>query len=223
MIRLLSSTLLFLLLCFLTLSILACSDSGSDAADAGDDTDNGGDTNVGGDTLPTPDLDCTTVMPGASLADDFVCAHNAIRASLPSPQPVPDPLLSELAWNQELAEYAQVHADTCVFAHSDNTERTNAFGQWVGENLAANTGQGYDPYSVTDLWAAEAVDYDYATNTCADGEVCGHYTQIVWRQTTQIGCAKAICSTLTNTSYMDAEYWVCEYMPGGNINGQRPY
>ena len=190
---------------------MSCGDSDPDA------------TNNGGAITPTPNLDCTTVMPGASLADDFICVHNAIRASVPSPQPVPDPPLPALVWNQELADYAQTHADTCVYAHSDNNERTNALGQWVGENLAANSGQGYDPYSITNLWAAEAADYDYATNTCADGEQCGHYTQIVWRETTQIGCAKANCPTLTNTAFTDAEYWVCEYMPGGNYIGERPY
>ena len=201
----------FFLNCIITLSILACSENTHD------------DTNNDGNFTPTPDLDCTTVTPGVSLADDFVCAHNAIRASVPSPQPVPDPPLPVLVWNQELADFAQSHADTCVYAHSDNTMRTNAFGEWVGENIAANTGPGYDPYSITDLWASEAADYDYASDSCADGKQCGHYTQIAWRETTQIGCARANCPTLTNTSFIDAEYWVCEYMPGGNYIGERPY
>ena len=33
-----------------------------------------------------------------------------------------------------------------------------------------------------DSWVAEASHYDYDTNTCDD--VCGHYTQVVWRTST---------------------------------------
>ncbi len=44
---------------------------------------------------------------------------------------------------------------------------------------------------------------------------CGHYTQIVWRGTTTLGCAVARSSF--------REVWVCEYSPAGNIVGQRPY
>ena len=43
-------------------------------------------------------------------------------------------------------------------------------------------------------WAAESSDYDYATNTCAPGQVCGHYTQMVWRSTSNIGCALHLAS-----------------------------
>ena len=163
------------------------------------------------------------MVPGASFADDFVCAHNAVRESVPAPQPIPDPPLPALVWNQELADFAQLHADKCVYEHSDSNARTNVLGQWVGENIAANFGASYTPYSITDLWASEASDFDYTTNTCTPGEQCGHYTQIVWRETTEVGCAKENCPTLVNTTFLDAEYWVCEYMPGGNYVGERPY
>lgn len=200
-----------LVYCLVAASIFACSD------------DEQGIDNNNENQPPTPNLDCTVVVPGVSLADDFVCAHNAIRESIPAPQPIPDPPLPGLVWNQDLADFAQSHADTCVYAHSDATERTNALGQWVGENLAANYGLSYNPYTITDLWASESVDYDYAANTCTPGEQCGHYTQIVWRETTEVGCARANCPTLVNTNFLDAEYWVCEYLPGGNYIGERPY
>ncbi len=49
--------------------------------------------------------------------------------------------------------------------------------------------------------------------------VCGHYTQIVWKNTERIGCGKA-------TARRDGifkVYWVCQYDPSGNYVGQRPY
>ena len=41
-------------------------------------------------------------------------------------------------------------------------------------------------------WVSEAADYDYATNTCS--AVCGHYTQIVWRDTQDVGCGIKNCT-----------------------------
>jgi pathogenesis-related protein 1 len=45
--------------------------------------------------------------------------------------------------------------------------------------------------------------------------VCGHYTQIVWRDTTSVGCAAQSCP--------QGEIWVCDYSPPGNYVGQHPY
>jgi len=45
------------------------------------------------------------------------------------------------------------------------------------------------PRAVLNAWAAESRDYDYISNRCSG--VCGHYTQIVWRDTKEVGCAMA--------------------------------
>ena len=45
--------------------------------------------------------------------------------------------------------------------------------------------------------------------------VTGHYTQMVWKGTTEVGCATASGTELT--------YLVCRYSPPGNIVGQKPY
>ena len=72
------------------------------------------------------------------------------------------------------------------------------------------------PTQVVDNWASEKADYNYASNTCAAGKVCGHYTQVVWRSTVEIGCGRAVCQD-------NSQVWVCNYNPAGNIIGQRPY
>ena len=66
---------------------------------------------------------------------------------------------------------------------------------------------------VVSTWRAEAQDYDYASNTCR--KVCGHYTQVVWASTKQLGCGVARDSK--------REVWVCNYDPPGNWVGKRPY
>ncbi|CAG0911739.1 unnamed protein product, partial [Cyprideis torosa] len=46
---------------------------------------------------------------------------------------------------------------------------------------------------VANEWAIEAQHYDYGSNSCRPGEQCGHYTQMVWRDTRQVGCAMTLC------------------------------
>lgn len=70
-------------------------------------------------------------------------------------------------------------------------------------------------------WIEEYHDYNHAANTCAPNAVCGHYTQMVWRTTTQIGCGVNVCPSLAGIA--NARYLVCRYDPPGNWVGQRPY
>ncbi len=134
-------------------------------------------------------------------------AHNAVRQAV---SPAADPPLPDLTWGDDLAAVAQTVADTCVFEHSGND---------FGENLYAGTGTPTIQDAV-DAWASEVADYDYDSNGCSG--VCGHYTQIVWRDTTRVGCAFADCETLQGAGF-GGRYWVCEYDPPGNFIGQKPY
>ena len=83
----------------------------------------------------------------------------------------------------------------------------------VGQDIESD---GSDAMS---SWMDEAAWYDYGTNTCAKGKVCGHYTQVVWRTTKKIGCGKATSRTSNEVKI----YWACQYDPPGNYIGQRPY
>jgi pathogenesis-related protein 1 len=72
------------------------------------------------------------------------------------------------------------------------------------------------PAEVVKLWAAERADYDYASNRCASGKDCTHYTQLVAQRTKAVGCGMALCPER-------GQLWVCDYYPAGNIVGKRPY
>ena len=84
-----------------------------------------------------------------------------------------------------------------------------------GENLFEIRGTHPNPAQVVADWAAEARDYDAAVKACRTEAVCGHYTQLVWRNTKQVGCGVA--------RGPDREVWVCNYDPPGNVAGERPY
>ncbi len=113
-----------------------------------------------------------------------------------------------------VAAAAQAWADQCDFSHN-----TAGYGQ----NLYASAGGGPPtPTTVVSSWVSEAQNYSYANNTCSG--VCGHYTQVVWRNSTLLGCGIKACST--NSPFDNFPNWyivVCDYSPAGNINGARPY
>lgn len=137
----------------------------------------------------------------STVANEVVNAHNAVRSKVGVPP---------LAWSDELAGVAQKWAErllaTDAFQHSNND---------YGENLYRINGPGASstPTEVVHAWAAEYVYYRYANNSCTG--ICGHYTQVVWKDTKAVGCGSA----------RDAEHevWVCNYAPYGNIVGERPY
>ncbi|MDY7230138.1 CAP domain-containing protein [Hyalangium rubrum] len=148
------------------------------------------------------------------LARDMLAAHNQVRATA---SPAPVPALAPLAWSVNAATTAQAWADQCKFEH--NSKRGN-----LGENIAAATQGGLSNTGVVTNWAAEAASYDYGLNACAPGKQCGHYTQIVWRNTTHVGCAMKLCDKNSPfQGFTRWEFWVCNYSPPGNFVGQRPY
>jgi hypothetical protein len=93
----------------------------------------------------------------------------------------------------------------------------------LGENIAAATPNTLTTMGVVQNWASESAGYDYGRNTCAPSKMCGHYTQIVWRATTQVGCATARCNQNSPFGSGQWQFWVCNYSPPGNYVGQRPY
>jgi pathogenesis-related protein 1 len=142
----------------------------------------------------------------AQVRAEYVAAHNKWRAT------VGVPALTYSVAQEAVAQawVNQLQAQGCGLVHS------NPLGQY-GENLFGAWGASYTPTQIVDTWAGENVYYNYAANTCAAGQVCGHYTQIVWRNTTSIGCATATCPATQQ------QVVACQYTPPGNYVGQKPY
>jgi hypothetical protein len=105
-----------------------------------------------------------------------------------------------------------------------------------GENLAAffggfgGSGRIGSPEQVVNNWYNEVECWTYGTiagtemcNQACVGAMssngCGHYTQVVWRDTKRVGCGVATC----NGGGSPKEYWVCNYDPPGNWVGNVPY
>ncbi|MDH5786523.1 MAG: CAP domain-containing protein [Chromatiales bacterium] len=177
-----------------------------------------------GSTLSAQQLKCAGVVPGTVVSNDFVCAHNSVRERV---SPAANPPLPAVSWNAELAAVAQAYAETCTFEHNKNrsTEFSTMSGEkrYVGENLYMTTSNGASPYDAVASWASEAANYHYRSNRCDSGEVCGHYTQVVWRSSVEIGCGVKSCNRVSGGGFGRGTIVVCNYAPGGNYVGEMPY
>ncbi|KAK7246659.1 hypothetical protein RIF29_41529 [Crotalaria pallida] len=137
---------------------------------------------------------------------DYLDAHNAARSEVNVPN---------LVWDDTVAAFAQNYADQrrgdCNLIHSGG-------GGIYGENLAMSTGDMSGKDAVN-LWVDEKPNFNYnepIPNCCVGGQQCLHYTQVVWRNTKSIGCAKVKCNN-------GGTFITCNYYPPGNYVGQKPY
>ncbi len=156
--------------------------------------------------------------PLESQIQDALDAHNSERIAVG--------IDAYLVWSDTIAVDAQSYADTIassgVWEHDPKNSSGYANGAY-GENLYASTAQSSLKDAV-ESWASEKDDYTYGvigdSNTCEAGKMCGHYTQIVWKNTSEVGCGVAQYQTGT---YKDWYVTVCKYKTPGNYLGEYPY
>jgi uncharacterized protein YkwD len=146
------------------------------------------------------------------LKSMVLAVHNRERAAVGVPA---------LVWNDDIAATAQIYANylwsTGKFEHRTTeylTTHPNDSAVW-GENLGARHGAPTTVPIAQNMqgWVAEKNVFQglpSATGT----NVVGHYTQMVWNSTKEVGCA-----TATGNNY---DVLVCRYSPPGNTGGN-PY
>ena len=131
--------------------------------------------------------------------------------------------------NSSLRSSAAGVAGSCIFAHSGLAG--------VGENLFVGTtiATSWTLENGINDWAYEArfVSYPQGATAvgCIDGSsgaTCrakiGHYTQMVWESTTQVGCAIQSCPNgVTNFSSNASQLIVCHYSRQGNYYNGTDY
>lgn len=139
--------------------------------------------------------------------DNILKAHNEARKEVN---------VAPLKWSEDLEKLAQEWADylakTGKFEHRPNSG--GRYASKAGENIA-------EVYETTmmagyQMWIDEKPFYNPVNGQCRGNKVCGHYTQIVWKKTTEVGCASA--KTKAGSIMV-----VCNYMTGGNMYGEKAY
>ena len=143
-------------------------------------------------------------------------AHNTERSLYPIDPLTLAPETDEL--NSGSQQWAQHLLEIGKLQHSSSQERNGA-----GENLfVVYTTQSYTPNAVAkqavNAWYSEVKNYDYNNPTFSPST--GHFTQVVWKNTTDLGCGYAAGATTINGTAYTAYYVVCRYSPAGNILGE---
>ena len=131
---------------------------------------------------------------------ELVDRHNYYRTKAGAPPVV---------WSDKIADEAYIWAKK--IAKMDKMVHSNTD---YGENIYVST-EAPDLSEVVDLWASEQKYYHGEKISYDNYHLFGHYTQIIWAKTTEIGCAEAV-------SKSGKHYWVCQYNPPGNYIGQKP-
>ena len=139
--------------------------------------------------------------------------HNYLRKLHGSP-----PLILNEELNQIAQKYAIKLAKEKVMRHSKEEDRylKGKKGEWVGENLhfaSASRGLQYASGDMSKAWYSEIKDYNFETGKSTG--VTGHFTQLIWKDSKEVGFGVAFNGSILMS--------VANYYPGGNFNMSQCY
>lgn len=158
--------------------------------------------------VPRHDEPMRVAAPPQDVPARLLAAHNVERRRVGTPPLQWDDALAVEAgvWARELVDTGRWEHDPAQHGHGENLWTGWGSRVWTPEEMVAD-------------WAAEKRDYVRGVfpNVSRTGEwtAVGHYTQLVWRGTTHVGCAIA---SRGNRSVL-----ACRYSPPGNVDGGRAY
>ncbi len=146
-----------------------------------------------------------TIAPGPFEAR-LLSAHNRERALFGA---------APLMWDPNLATAAASYGPALsAMGRLQHSSRANRPGQ--SENLWMGTRGAYPAEAMVGAWIGEKRYFRSGTfpnvSTSGNWQDVGHFTQLVWKGTTHVGCAV----------HHDArwDFLICRYSPKGNVDGR---
>ena len=141
-----------------------------------------------------------------SMATRLLAAHNTERARMG---------VAPLRWDPGLAAAAASYGPTLArLGRLKHSPKAIRLGQ--NENLWMGTRGAFSPEQMVGNWISEKAWYRPGlfplVSRTGNWSDVGHYTQIVWRGTTRVGCA------IYQAAQWD--YLICRYSPHGNVDGR---
>ncbi|KAJ8503168.1 hypothetical protein ONZ45_g11091 [Pleurotus djamor] len=149
--------------------------------------------------LPVSRMEIASRAPRQSI---WLASHNAIRAEHGA---------APLEWSPFLAAQAQRWANQCEFRSTNGVLSSIRYG----ENIVAGTGN-FPIYAAVGQFIQDASSYN------PEEPSYSHFTQVVWKSTTELGCASAQCDGIFDPQLGKATLHVCLYNPVGNVIGGAP-
>ena len=142
-------------------------------------------------------------------AQEALNFHNKVRAEVNTPA---------LQWSEELAAFAQQWANYLSSLGCGLQHRPGE-GEWAqkyGENIFGGGGTAFTALNASESWYSEIKDFTPGILTESNWYKTGHYTQMVWKNTTMVGIGIARCEG-------GGTIIVANYNPPGNYMGESPY
>jgi hypothetical protein len=159
-----------------------------------------------------------------TLLDTHNKRRSEVAKGLKSPQPGASNMV-KLTWNAEAAAIAQLWLDQCVWGHDKSRQTVKPRPLYNGQNayMSYSSSPSYkvNYAEAVNAWFDEIKDYPpSAVDRLQFSAATGHYTQVVWAETTQVGCG-FVRFKGTNGWYTNMV--TCNYAPGGNMGGSALY
>ncbi|KAJ7345437.1 hypothetical protein JRQ81_001387 [Phrynocephalus forsythii] len=136
----------------------------------------------------------------------IVDKHNSLRRAVKPPARN----MLRMEWNSQAASHAQSWANQCSLKQSTYESRM-INGKSCGENIFMSSIIVPWPY-VIQKWFDEGKNFQYGSGATSPNARIGVYTQVVWYNSYQVGCAVAVCPGQPVYKY----FYVCRYCPAGN-------
>lgn len=149
--------------------------------------------------------------------------HNEFRASVGGSN------IEFVTWNPELGRLAKGWSENCEWKHGQiDYDKDLVEYDPLGQNLHYTGLSEINIRGSINSWFKEKEDYNFEDNSC-DG-MCGHYTQVVWSKTEEVGCGYHKCETMTgqdkngnDKTWANVLLFTCNYGPAGNMAGVKPF
>ena len=138
-----------------------------------------------------------------SFIKESLSKHNELR-KLHSSQ--------ELKINEQLNVIAQKYAEYLASKNKFQHSKNKYNNENLGENIYSCTGTILTGNEMTDEWYSEIDDYDFNKPEKSENINCGHFTQVIWNGSKEVGFGGAM-------SKKGVWYGVANYYPAGNILG----
>ncbi len=167
--------------------------------------------------------------PGAGGAGDRVPAHWAEMLAAHNEKRKLH-CVAPLTWSAKLAADAQAYALRCELGVHGSSGENLATAVMVSNGVAKLPAKTHRQV-FQDSWYSEIKDYEFNIPRYNQPGINGHFTQILWKDSTQLGCGIATCKMTVNMTSSegrtqkethDGTQWVCRYAPAGNMNVGNP-
>lgn len=138
----------------------------------------------------------------AAFAAEVLDAHNTLRDRHGSPH---------LAYSAELGTKAEDIATALAESGDLSGAAAAQLAGDLGVNLAWTNGGDLDGRAIVETWYGQVADYDF--DQPGYSEQTGSFTQVVWRESTELGAGYA---------ELDGGGWlvIALYSPAGNVDGE---